>query len=84
VRYAIGDSPEGPFTEQPEKVLQSNEMVKGPGHHAMLTDLQGRDWIVYHGWDTAYTARYPRMDRVYFEDGKVICEGPTYTEQTVE
>lgn len=84
VRYALADSPGGPYTEQPEKVLQSNEMVKGPGHHAMLTDIQGRDWIVYHGWDTAYTARYPRMDRVYFEDGKVICNGPTYTEQTVE
>jgi hypothetical protein len=46
--------------------------------------MKGRDWIVYHGWDTAYTARYPRMDRVFFENGKVICNGPTYTEQKVE
>jgi beta-xylosidase len=84
VRYAIADSPEGPFTEQPEKLLESNEMVIGPGHHAMFTDLKGRDWIVYHGWDTAHTARYPRIDRIYFEDDKIKCNGPTYTEQKVE
>jgi beta-xylosidase len=83
VRYAIGDSPEGPFIEQPEKLLESNEMVRGPGHHAMFTDLQERDWIVYHGWDTAHTGRYPRLDRIYFEDGRIKCDGPTFTQQEI-
>lgn len=83
VRYAIADSPEGPFIEKPDTILKSNKMVKGPGHHFMYKDKNDKDWIVYHGWDTAYTARYPRIDRVFFTEDKISSDGPTYTEQSL-
>ncbi len=50
VRYAVGDSPLGPFTEQPEPLLATTPQVIGPGHHNFFRDFAGREWIVYHGW----------------------------------
>jgi beta-xylosidase len=84
LRYAIGASPRGPFIEQPDTILASNEMVKGPGHHFMYRDRNGKDWIIYHGWDTAYKARYPRIDRIYFDENSITSDGPTYTEQRLD
>jgi len=81
VRYAIGDSPLGPFRERPEKILQSTETVKGPGHHSMFKDRKGGDWICYHGWDVKFTARYPRIDRIHFGSDKISSDGPTSTAQ---
>lgn len=81
VRYAISEAPRGPYIEQPDTILKSNKMVKGPGHHFMYKDKNEKDWIVYHGWDTAFTARYPRIDRIYFDEGKISSDGPTYTTQ---
>lgn len=81
IRYAIADHPGGPYTEQPDTILKSNKMVKGPGHHYMFTGRNGKDWIVYHGWDTAFTARYPRIDRIFFRDNTISSDGPTYTRQ---
>ena len=83
VRYAIGENPMGPFEEQQNKILETNEVVKGPGHHSLF-QAYGKNWIVYHGWDTAYTARYPRLDLIEVEGNKIISDGPTFTEQTVE
>ncbi|KPL16177.1 MAG: hypothetical protein AMS26_05640 [Bacteroides sp. SM23_62] len=84
IRYAIGPSVTGPFIEQPDTILASNEMVKGPGHHFMYSDKKGKDWIIYHGWDTAFTARYPRIDRIFFDENSISSDGPTYTEQRVD
>ena len=82
LRYAVADSPEGPYVEQADTLLASNALVKGPGHHAMFKDQNNLEWIVYHGWDTAFTARFPRIDRIYFENGKLFTNGPSYTEQS--
>jgi len=84
VRYAIGASATGPFAEQPDTILASNEMVKGPGHHFMYADKQSKDWIIYHGWDTAFTARYPRIDRIFFQEHSMSSDGPTYTLQRLD
>ena len=84
VRYAIGASAAGPFIEQPDTILASSEMVKGPGHHFMYVDNKGKDWIIYHGWDTAFTARYPRIDRIFFDENSISSDGPTYTLQKVD
>ncbi|NLF39505.1 family 43 glycosylhydrolase [bacterium] len=83
VRWAVGDSPSGPFTEQESRILESTDAVKGPGHHSMFQDRKGRDWICYHGWDPAFTARYPRIDRIYFEEGRMRSDGPTSSPQPV-
>ncbi len=84
VRWCIGDSPTGPFEEQPDSVLKSSANVKGPGHHNFFKDRQGRDWIVYHGWDPAFTARYPRIDPLLVNANGLSCRGPTDTLQVVD
>ncbi len=81
VRYAIASHPMGPYTEKSDTILRSNPVVKGPGHHSLFIDQTGKDWIVYHGWDTGHTARYPRIDRIFVENDKISSDGPTYTPQ---
>jgi beta-xylosidase len=83
IRYSTSNSMMGPYTERPDTILKSNEMVKGPGHHSFFQDQAGRDWIVYHGWDTAYTARYPRIDRIFIKNKTITSNGPTFTPQRV-
>lgn len=83
IRYARSNSICGPYIELPDTILKSNSMVKGPGHHSVFQDKTGKDWIVYHGWDTAHTARYPRIDLLKIEKGKIKCSGPTFSPQRV-
>lgn len=83
VRYALSDYPMGPFTEGSHVILKTNEMVKGPGHHFFFKDEGGNDWIAYHGWDTAFTARYPRIDPILITPDTIYCDGPTYTPREV-
>lgn len=50
VRYAIGDSPLGSFTEAANSpILKSNEslQVYGPGHHTIFS-FKGKEYILYH------------------------------------
>lgn len=84
VRWCSGSSPTGPFEEQPGSILKSSANVKGPGHHNFFKDRQGRDWIVYHGWDPAFTARYPRIDPLLVSATGLTCKGPTDTVQVVD
>lgn len=83
LRYAKSDLITGPYSEQQDTIIKSNAMVKGPGHHSIFKDQKNGDWIVYHGWDTAFKARYPRIDPIQFRNGKITCAGPTFTTQTI-
>ena len=50
VRYAVGDSPMGPFTEaanSPILTTNADRTVISPGHHAIFRS-QGRPYILYH------------------------------------
>lgn len=82
VRYAIASRPMGPYVEQPDTILKTNRLVKGPDHHSLFIDQTGKDWVVYHGWDIGYKARYPRIDRIFMEGDKLSSDGPTYTPQS--
>ena len=84
LRYALADSITGSYIEQPDTILKSNLMVKGPGHHSIFKDKYRQDWVVYHGWDKSYTARYPRIDKLFVEGTKLRIKGPTYTPQKVK
>ena len=84
VRWATGLSATGPFTGQPRIILRSNEPVKGPGHHNIFKTPSGADWMIYHGWDPAFKARYPRIDRLILENGFLKSNGPTHTPQRCE
>ena len=81
VAWAVGDSPAGPFEEGPGFLLESTADVKGPGHHNFFRGPDGKDWVIYHGWDPAFTARYPRIDPVHWRDGRPGTLGPTSTPQ---
>ncbi len=83
VCYSIASSPMGPYTEQPNIILKSNNQVKGAGHHSFFIDQAGKDWIVYHGWDKAFVARYPRIDRIFLSGDKISSDGPSYTPQNI-
>jgi beta-xylosidase len=83
VRWALGDSPTGPFEEQPGALLESTEAVKGPGHHNVFADDSRNDWIVYHGWDPEFKARYPRMDLLMIRPDRMWTPGPTSEPQEV-
>jgi beta-xylosidase len=84
VRWSVGESPLGPFVEQPDVLLASTREVKGPGHHNFFTGLDGDDWIVYHGWDPAMTRRMTRIDRLIWRDGRPTTDGPTSTPQRMD
>ena len=82
VVQAVSDRPNGPFVESDRVIMQSTAVVKGPGHHNLFTGPDGAPWLVYHGWDPAMTARYPRVDRLLVEaDGTWRSAGPTSTAQ---
>jgi beta-xylosidase len=77
VRWAVGDSPLGPFAEAPRALLSTTDKVKGPGHHNFFTGPDGSDWIVYHGWDPDFKARYPRIDPMAWTPDGPTTHGPT-------
>ncbi|MGB3105348.1 family 43 glycosylhydrolase [Sphingobacterium siyangense] len=50
VRYAIGDSPIGPFREahnSPILKTDKNQNIFGPGHHSFI-ELNNKNYIIYH------------------------------------
>jgi beta-xylosidase len=50
VRYAVGDSPLGPFTEaENSPILKTDDSlgVYGPGHHTVFS-TENKDYILYH------------------------------------
>jgi arabinan endo-1,5-alpha-L-arabinosidase len=80
VMVARSTSPTGPFERDPANpILESNEDFFAPGHNAMVQDVEGRDWIVYHsmirGDFTNY--RYLFIDPVEWIDGWPVVNGGT-------
>ncbi len=61
ITWATGDAPDGPFQESDQYLLRSTETMKGPGHCNVFPGPAGDPWLVYHAWDPAHTARYPRI-----------------------
>lgn len=72
VRYATASSPLGPWTYRGQ-ILSSDANHKGPGHHSLLQVPNTDTWyIVYHYWDTAFSARHVAIDVLsYNADGTI-------------
>jgi beta-xylosidase len=87
VDYGVAKSVTGPYSdtgnERGARVLQSVPgKVIGPGHHSIVTGPDGKtDFIVYHAWDLAMTARRMHIDRLIWTSDGPRCAGPTWTEQ---
>lgn len=80
-------TPLGPWHEPdraaagPTVVRTVPGVVHGPGHASVVTDDAGADWLVYHAWDAAGTARRMCLDRLTWTAEGPVCQGPTTTPQ---
>lgn len=76
VRYAVGDTPFGPFTEaENSPILKTNKelQVYGPGHHTIYP-FQGKNYMLYHRhklpFESGTAFRQICINEMQFEDGK--------------
>ena len=82
VSYAVAEHPLGPWRVAPGDgplVLATEPgAVLGPGHASIVSGPDGStDWLVYHGWDPAGTARLMRIDELRWTANGPRCEGPS-------
>jgi beta-xylosidase len=90
VGYATSDTLEGPYTDAKENpILVSEGDAAGPGHQTTFEDDDGELWMAYHAWDPSRVGdsvggrRALWLDRLTFEDGKPVVNGPTSDPQPV-
>jgi GH43 family beta-xylosidase len=80
VSYAVADHPLGPWTEPgPGPVLMRSRPgeAEGPGHNSLVTGPDGQDYLIYHAWDRAHTARRMAVDRLEWGPDGPRTEAPT-------
>jgi len=87
VSYVVADHPLGPY-RRPEGGHEALLMRSragaaiGPGHNSFTTSPDGsQTWIVYHAWDVAQTTRRMCIDRLGWEAGRPVTDGPSCAEQ---
>lgn len=91
VGYATCDGPLGPCVDAPEnpilasKLADKDALVIGPGHQTVL-QLGEQTWMVYHAWEVVSGSRrgdrrFVWYDRIQWEDGKPVVQGPTLDPQ---
>jgi beta-xylosidase len=87
VGYVVADHPLGPYRRPADDspILRSLPgQVIGPGHNSFTEAPNGREYIIYHGWDPAMTARLMRIDRLEWDGARPVVRGPTTTLQPLE
>jgi len=85
VSYVVAEHPLGPY-HRPDQadtpLLRSVPgQVIGPGHNSFVETPSGEEFIVYHAWDPAMTARLMRIDRLHWNQGRPLLSAPTWTPQ---
>jgi beta-xylosidase len=80
--YATATSMFGPYADADENPILSTpddeaNRAFGPGGQAIVTGPDGELWILYHAWDRRFTQRSMWLDRLVWEDGRPVVEGPT-------
>jgi GH43 family beta-xylosidase len=87
VSYVVADHPLGKYTSPTDldgALFQSvRDIVYGPGHNSFVKTDSDNEYIIYHAWDTARTARKMCIDRLTWEDDKPVLHGPTWTPQSL-
>lgn len=88
VSYVVASHPLGPY-HRPQgldlPILRSSPgNVTGPGHNSFTRSPDGRqEYIVYHAWNKAMTARLMCLDRLEWQADRPVILGPTWTPQPV-
>lgn len=82
VDYASAESPLGPWVggenDRPRVLRTVPGEVLGPGHNSMAPAPDGiGEFIVYHAWDPAMSARTMRIDRLTWTPTGPLCAGPS-------
>ncbi|WP_443478637.1 family 43 glycosylhydrolase [Novosphingobium aerophilum] len=87
VRYAVGSSPLGPFTEPEDAPILATDAARdvvSPGHHAVFS-AAGRDYIFYHRQALPFPAadgkvrRQVAVDRLLVEGDRLRAVRPTHS-----
>ncbi|HVM31003.1 MAG TPA: glycoside hydrolase family 43 protein [Candidatus Limnocylindrales bacterium] len=85
VSWAVADHPLGPFSEPltdgPALLRTRPGQVLGPGHNSVVVGPDGQDYLVYHAWDSAQTARRMFIDRLDWTEEGPLTAAPTTTAQ---
>jgi beta-xylosidase len=85
VSYAVAPHPLGPWLEPepgaPAVLRTVPGRVLGPGHNSVVRTPAGQDYLVYHAWDAARTARRMFVDRLRWTPQGPRSDGPTLTPQ---
>jgi beta-xylosidase len=85
--YATATALLGPYTDAAENPILATpaddpeSRAFGPGGQAIVTDVGGQDWILYHAWDPLFRERSMWLDRLSWEDGQPVVQGPTSVPQ---
>ncbi len=86
VSYGVAEHPLGPWRDEwsaeGPSVLRGTADVLGPGHNSVVTGPDGKtQFVVYHAWDVAKTARRLCIDPLTWAPGdswpKPRCQGPS-------
>ena len=86
VSFGVAGHPLGPWTEGdarsgPTILRTVAGRVLGPGHNSVVEGPDGNDYVVYHAWDAARTARRMCIDRLDWTPEGPRCGGPTFSAQ---
>ncbi len=87
VGVAVADSVLGPYDEPvsgPCVLRGVSDHIIGPGHNSVVRGPDGEtDFVVYHAWDAAHTARRLCIDPLRWTPDGPRCAGPTWTPQNL-
>lgn len=89
VDYGVADDVLGPYSHPAEcaspRVLRTvPNRVLGPGHNSIVLGPDGKtEFVVYHAWDAARTARRMCIDRLDWTAAGPRCAGPTFEPQSL-
>lgn len=88
VSYVVADHVLGPYTlptvDQHILLRSVPGHLIGPGHNSFTDSPSGsQEYIVYHAWDPAMTARRMCIDKLHWENDTPVVHGPTWTPQII-
>ncbi|GIE77999.1 hypothetical protein Aph02nite_39490 [Actinoplanes philippinensis] len=76
--YATADRLRGPYTKAASPLMTTDAFagaVRGPGGQDVVTGPDGRDRIVFHGWNAGFEYRAMYSRRLDWLDGRPVVEG---------
>ncbi|MBB2948766.1 beta-xylosidase [Actinoplanes lutulentus] len=76
--YATSTELRGPYTKAAAPLMTTDAFagtVRGPGGQDVVTGPDGKDRIVFHGWNPGFTYRAMYSQRLDWQGGRPIVEG---------